>query len=57
MVRNQPHSNTISASAEHPLPRPLFEHEGIEADLGSLFESRARRTSYAITVMIRETSA
>ncbi|SFY16851.1 hypothetical protein SAMN02787144_101277 [Streptomyces atratus] len=57
MVRNQPHADAISASAEHPLPRPLFEHEGFEADLGTLFEFRARTTSYGITVMIRETSA
>lgn len=57
MVRNQPHSNTISASAEHALPRPLFEHEGVEADLGSRFEFRARKTSYGIAATIRETSA
>lgn len=57
MVRNQPHVDTISASAEHPLPHPLFEHEGSDADLGTLFEFGARRTPYGITVVIRETSA
>jgi hypothetical protein len=57
MVENQPHPHAISASAERPLPHPLFEHEGMEPGLDTLFGFRARTMPYNIAVMIGETSA